>query len=204
MVPKMWDKLLWEGVWPYLDPWDSVRLRTASNVPRQYGPHGELFLFLLKKEPTVLSELIELGPCISAETVKACALIGLHTMAEENALRSDSDSSPYVGDMWRYGCPKSPVWGSNAVELGGNEGTSSLQFYEHNVGNLALEVHGQNRSSEVISLSLEDWEVGGIKLPVFNGHFVPRNEGCVLEELRVAGFTTFTVFIVPGRKDQVF
>ena len=41
-----WDKPLWEGVWPCLDPWDSVRLRTASthrNVPGQYGPHGELF-----------------------------------------------------------------------------------------------------------------------------------------------------------------
>ena len=42
----------------------------------------------------VLSELIEFGACISAETVKACALIGLHTTAEENALRSDSGSSP--------------------------------------------------------------------------------------------------------------
>ena len=30
MVPKMWDTPLWEGVWPCLDPWDSVRLRTAS------------------------------------------------------------------------------------------------------------------------------------------------------------------------------
>ena len=36
----------WEGVWPCLDPWDSVRLRTAStcwNVPGKHGPHGELF-----------------------------------------------------------------------------------------------------------------------------------------------------------------
>ena len=57
MVPKTWDTPMWEGVWPYLDPWDSVRLRTAStqwNVPRKYGPHGELFFFLLKKEPMVL------------------------------------------------------------------------------------------------------------------------------------------------------
>ena len=39
LVQKMWDKPLWEGVWPCLDPWDSVRLRTASthwNVPRKY------------------------------------------------------------------------------------------------------------------------------------------------------------------------
>ena len=85
MVPKMWDKPVWEGVWPYLDPWDSVRLRTISMhcVPKKYGLHGELFFFLLKKEPIVLGELVELGPCISAETTKTCALIGLHMMAEE-------------------------------------------------------------------------------------------------------------------------
>ena len=53
----------------------------------------------------MVSELIEVGPCISAETVK-CALIGLHVMAEDDALRSDSDSSPDLGDMWRYGHPK--------------------------------------------------------------------------------------------------
>ena len=39
-------KPIWEGVWPFLDPWDSVCLRTTSvewNVPGKYGPHGELF-----------------------------------------------------------------------------------------------------------------------------------------------------------------
>ncbi len=61
----MVNKLLWESVWLYLDPRDSVRLRTASthwNVPGKYGPHGELFFFLLTKEPTVFSELVEFGP----------------------------------------------------------------------------------------------------------------------------------------------
>ena len=85
----------------------------------------------------------------------ACALTGLHMMAEENALPSSSDSSP-----WRYGCPKSPVWSSNGVERAGSEDASSLEHYEHNVGNLAIEVDGQNWSSEVVSLFLEDWEVG--------------------------------------------
>ena len=77
-----------------------------SKKKKKYGPHGELFIFL-KKEPLVLSELIEFGPCISAETVKACALIGPHMMAEENALRSDSDSSPDLGnvEVWP---PKKP------------------------------------------------------------------------------------------------
>ena len=49
----------------------------------KYGPHGELFFFLLKKEPMVPGEFVEFGPCFSAETVKACALIGLHMTAEE-------------------------------------------------------------------------------------------------------------------------
>ena len=74
MVPGMWNK----GVWLYLDPWDSMCLRTAStpwNVPQKSGPQGELFFFLLKKESMVFSELIQFGPCISDETVKPCALI---------------------------------------------------------------------------------------------------------------------------------
>ena len=38
--------------WLFLDAWDSVRLRTAStqwNVPGRYGPHGELFFFLVEE-----------------------------------------------------------------------------------------------------------------------------------------------------------
>ena len=46
----------------------------------------------------IFGESILFGPCISAEIVKACALIGLHMMAVENAFR----------DMWRCGCPKKP------------------------------------------------------------------------------------------------
>ena len=59
---------LWEEVlWPFLDAWESVRLRTTStqwNVPRRYGAYGELFFLLLEKEPMVLKELVRLGPSI--------------------------------------------------------------------------------------------------------------------------------------------
>ena len=65
----------------------------------------------------VLSELVEFGPpCFPAETVKGCAVIGAHMMAEENALRSDRDSSLDQGEMWEHCC------------------------YEHNVDSLAIEV----------------------------------------------------------------
>ena len=149
MVPEMWNKPLWQGVWPKLDPEDSVRLRTASthwNDPGNYGPHGELFFLLFKKEPTVLSELAEFGPCVSAETVIACAWPGLHMMAEENALWLGSDLSPEFGDMRRNGCPKSPEWISSGPT---SEAYCGFEFYEHNVENMASEVMGQDRSSNV-------------------------------------------------------
>ena len=52
-LQSLWEKPIWEGVWPYLDPLKSVCLRTASvewNVPGKCGPHDELFFFLSKKE----------------------------------------------------------------------------------------------------------------------------------------------------------
>ena len=59
---------LWEEVlWPFLDAWDGVRPRTTStqwNVPGRCGPYGELFFFLLEKEPMVLRELSRLVPSI--------------------------------------------------------------------------------------------------------------------------------------------
>ena len=91
---------LWEGFWPYLDPRDCVRLRTASthwSVPERYGTQGELLFFLIEKEPFVLTMEVEFRPCVAAETLKACALVGLHMMAEESALWPDSDSSLHLG-----------------------------------------------------------------------------------------------------------
>ena len=87
----------------------------------------------------VLSELVEIEPCLSVETVKACALIGLHMMAEESALRSDRDSSPDLGEMWKRGCPNSLVWSGEDYDGVRSEVTSSEEYHEHNVDNLALE-----------------------------------------------------------------
>ena len=53
---SFWKKPIWEGVWPYVDPMDSVCLRTAPAewyVPGKCGPHGELFFFLIQKEPAM-------------------------------------------------------------------------------------------------------------------------------------------------------
>ena len=64
---------------------------------------------------------------------------------------------------------------------------------------------GRNRSSEVISLFLEDWEVGRVALSChLSMDFFPRNAGCVWEELRVSGFSSLLVFGVPGKEQEVF
>ena len=80
---------------PTLDPIDSVCLRTASmewNVPGKYGPHGELFFFLIQKEPAIALNSETFSPFInpvirtflfSADVREKCALLALHIMAEE-------------------------------------------------------------------------------------------------------------------------
>ena len=89
----------------------------ALERPREVWATVSCSFFLLKKEPMVLGELIEFGPCISAETVKACALIGLHMMAEENAIRTGILHFDRA-EMWNYGCPKSPVWSDDGLVKG--------------------------------------------------------------------------------------
>ena len=124
-----------------------------------------------------LSELVEFGLCFSAETVKACALNGLHMTAGENALRSDRDSSLDLGEMWEYGCPKGPVWSDDGLEEERGEDTSSTEYYEHNVDNLAIELVGQNWSSEVMDHSFPGGLGGrdsGIKLPLVHGPFCAK------------------------------
>ena len=64
--------------------------------------------------------------------------------------------------MW---LPKSLVWSDDGLKEERGGSTSSVEYYEHNVDDLAIEVVGQNRTSEVISL----FRAGGIKLPLVDG-----------------------------------
>ena len=94
---------------------DGECLRTASmewNVPRKYGPHGELFFFLIQKEPATehvgetFSPLFNADICttrFSADVFKKCALFALHKIAEEGR-------DGFWVDEKKMGCPKSPTW----------------------------------------------------------------------------------------------
>ena len=126
---------LWEEVlWPFLDAWDSVRLRTTSsqwNVPGRYGRYGELFFFLLKKEPMVIREF---GPSIPVEAVKACALVGLHMMAEEDPWRWDRGSSVSSNDS----CEDNAL---HVIGLHGPGDKISLFLQDWEVAKVALSCH---------------------------------------------------------------
>ena len=91
-----------EAVLAGLDPWDSVCLRTASvewSVPGKYGPHGELFFFMIRKELVTmpgsetffaLSSLLTSARLFFffADVLKKCALVGMHLIAEEGRVES--------------------------------------------------------------------------------------------------------------------
>ena len=75
------------------------------------------------------------------------------------------------------------------------------RFCEHTVDDLAIEVVGQHWTSEAISLSTEDWEVGRVpsSCHLSTDLFVSRNEECVQGELRVSGFPSLSVFREPKK-----
>ena len=163
MVPELWGKPLWEKVWPFLDPWDSVRPRTAStqwNVPGKYGPHGELF-FSSKRSRGGVERGAARSVCLCGNAQSVCALIGLHLFwQQKNEAGSSGSQSPDLRDKWRYGCPKSPDWDSVVESWTESEGTSSSEQCEYNAESLAVSGMGQDQLGEKISLFSEDWELG--------------------------------------------
>ena len=67
----------------------------------------------------VIRELVRFGPSFPVEAVKACALVGLHRMAEENSWQSDSGSSVSSSSSSENGV-------SNEAGLGGGKGGPGL------------------------------------------------------------------------------
>ena len=82
-------------------------------------------------------------------------------LRSEIKLGSSGSQSLDLGDMWKYGCPKNPIWSSpcSASVTSGDD-----EEYGHNHECRAVEVMGQDWSSEVAALFLEDWELGRVAL----------------------------------------
>ena len=79
-----------------------MRPRTASThwkVAGKCGPHGALFFFFIKKEQAVASNEVFPNPCVSAETLKACALISMHLLVADYEVGSSGSQFIDLGDV---------------------------------------------------------------------------------------------------------
>ena len=113
--------------------WVCARQPAYGMSRRSMGPEKELF---------ALTMAVEFRPC-AAETLKACALIGLHMITEEAASLSLSGIFAELGDRWRHGDPRNSLWKGDDGGWTESERTSSCEVYEHDVESLALEVLGK-------------------------------------------------------------
>ena len=80
------------------------------------------------------------SPFVSAETLKACALIGLHLLSPGGEGGSGGSQSPDLGAVRRHGCPLSPEWLSSCSV---SETSFGCEEYEHNNECRAIEVIGR-------------------------------------------------------------
>ena len=125
--------------------------------------------------------LTSVPPFFSADVLEKCAFLALHVVAEEGR-DCGGCHVPGLGDEWKMGCPKSPMWESEGEAWSEDENVSSNGSREGNVCNDALHVIGLYGPGDKISLFLKDWRVGkvGLELPHGPGHAVPVHEACLL------------------------
>ena len=118
--------------------------------PGRDGPYGELFFFLLEKEPMVLRDLSPLGPSIRPHG----ELHILSTQKKRPWCETARPSTPTSGMVFLIPELKD---GSEASK---DEQADSSS--ENNVGNRALFVIGLHGSGDVIDHFLQDWEVAKV------------------------------------------
>ena len=71
---------------------------------------------------------------------------------------------PELGEEWKMGCSKSPMWESEGEAWSEDESVSSCGCRKGNVCNDALHVVGLHGPGDKISLFLQDWEFAKVAL----------------------------------------
>ena len=140
------------------------------------------------------------SPFVLTETLRACALIGPHLVTAGGESGSSSSCgvfSPELGGIPGLGGARYPLW-KDDVSCSASGRTSGV--YEHNSECRAVTVIGQDWSSEVVALFLEDWELGRVALCCHMAmDLLCREMRDACRDRRVAGLSLFTVFAVVGR-----
>ena len=89
-LQSLWERPIWESVWLYSDLMDCVCAQRpwSGMCQGSNGPHGEVFFFLIQKEPAMVSGSENFSTFFnadirtsffSADVFKKCALIALHS-----------------------------------------------------------------------------------------------------------------------------
>ena len=136
---------------------------TQWNVPGRYGPCGELFFFLLEKEPMVLRELSRLVPSIRSHGELLLQLV----QKKPNFVPDSEAFNSYIGDGFLVPELK------DESEASKDEQTDSSS--ENNVGSGALFVIGLEknwRRNCPLPTRLGGGK-GSLELPKSPGHAVP-------------------------------
>ena len=150
-------------------------LRTTAsnwNIPKKYGPYGELVFFITKKEPIVFGEMVDFGHCIPVEAMKACAMCGLRMM-EEMSSGTTSEEESTRSMMRRNSMSRTSLlrsWGKVCQEM--QEAVlvlpakltvavfrKSLPSWR-GCDRMEWGVVGEHRAASCIIISEEDWERG--------------------------------------------
>ena len=173
---SLWERTIWEGVWPHLNPMDRVRVYAqhprSGTCQGRTGRTASSFFFLIQKEPAMVSGSENVSPFFNGDIRTPLLLCGcpqevrayrLALIAEEGR-DGDGCHVPGLGDEWKMVCPKSPMWESEGEAWSEDERVSSSGSREGNVGNDALHVIGLYGPGDKISLFLKDWELAKVAL----------------------------------------
>ena len=106
----------------------------------------------------------------SADVLKKCALIALHSIEEEGRSGENGCHGPDLGDEWELGCPESPIRESESEAWSEDEAWSSSDSRADNVCNESLHVVGSLSLLEGLTACK-----GGIELSHGPGRAVPGN-----------------------------
>ena len=151
---------------------------------REVRAHGELFCFLIQKEPASMSGSETFSPFLnadirtpffSADVLEECALFALHLIAEEGRGGEDGCHAPDLEDERKLGSPKSPMRESEGEAWSEDRSVSSSDSRDSNVCNEALHVTGLYGLGDKVSLEGLGAGNGGIELSHGPGHAVPGN-----------------------------
>ena len=156
-------------MWPCLDRKDCVRLRTAAvewNVPMKHGPYGELFYFLIQKEPMPGKETVdsffEPDFCRRFSKVVVSNFV-VDYLADEGMKPSDVIVLGSGGTR-EFDGPETLLRESVAEALSENESLSTISFRQNNVCNIALQIIGLDGSDDKMALFFKDRELAKVAL----------------------------------------